>query len=158
MEVIVERFDAVSVIKEVVETTRILIGNKRVEVTASFSVEPLLIESDPVKFRQILNNLLSNAAKFTEAGCITVNASNTSGVLSVSVSDTGIGIREEDMGRLFSAFTQIEDAQTKRYEGTGLGLTITRHLVDLLGGQVSLQSIFMRGTTFTVNLPLAINR
>ena len=71
----------------------------------------------------------------------------------VSVRDTGIGIREEDLSRLFIAFNQLEDGKSKRYEGTGLGLTIAQNLLNLLGGAISIASKYGEGTTFTVHLP-----
>lgn len=97
---------------------------------------------------------MSNAAKFTDEGRIILEARREEGSFLVSVRDTGIGIREEDLKRLFTAFTQLEDAHTKRHEGTGLGLTITKHLVDLLGGEIKISSSFGEGTKFEISLPL----
>ncbi len=148
MTAIYEEFDAVRKLDEVVETARVLIGNKPVGARLVTSRQSLCIESDPVKFRQIILNLLSNAAKFTERGEITVRAEIDGGHILVSVSDTGPGIKPEDMEKLFTAFGQIEDAKTKRHEGTGLGLTVTRHLVGLPGGDIRLESQWGRGTAF----------
>lgn len=155
MEVIREEFDVGEVLREAAETTRVLLGNKPVEVDVSLSGGPIRLFSDRVKFRQILTNLLANSAKFTDSGGITVRANRCpDGYVEVEVGDTGIGIRAEDMEKLFTAFTQLEDSKTKRYEGTGLGLTITRHLVDLLGGSISVESTFGEGTLFRVRLPI----
>jgi signal transduction histidine kinase len=77
----------------------------------------------------------------------------TSDTVVIRVSDTGIGIRDEDVDRLFEAFTQFEDSKSKRHEGTGLGLTITRELLHLLGGAISVESRFGAGTIFTVRIP-----
>jgi signal transduction histidine kinase len=155
MDVICDRFDVVRIAREVAETTRLLLGNKPVEVEVIAHEGPIVIESDPVKIRQIVMNLMSNAAKFTDRGRIVLQAGIKDYHLTITVSDTGIGIKEEDIGDLFVAFNQLEDAMTKRYEGTGLGLTITRNLLNLLGGNITVSSQFGAGSTFTVFLPLA---
>ncbi len=155
MEVIHERVDVVAILRDVVETTKILIGAKPVSVALDADCDSLLATTDPGKLRQVLINLASNASKFTDQGSISFSLRTGGGEFTVSASDTGIGIREEDQGRLFTAFGQLEDAKTKRHEGTGLGLAITKNLVDLLGGVISLESAYGRGTVFSVTLPLA---
>ena len=154
MDVIYEEFDAVAKLDEIVETTKFLLGNKHVDVKLVTSEQSLFIESDPVKLRQIVLNLTSNAAKFTEDGSITVRMEVAGKFIGVSVSDTGLGIKQEDMEKLFTAFGQIEDAKTKSREGTGLGLTVTKYLVNLLGGEIRFESEWGRGTTFFVRLPI----
>ncbi len=154
MEIIYETFDIVTILREVAETTRILVGNKPIDVEVVAQDGPLFIVSDPVKVRQILTNLTSNAAKFTEKGRIVIALSTESGRLRIAVSDTGRGIKEEDLDKLFMAFSQLEDTKTKRHEGTGLGLAITKNLVDMLGGSISVSSKFGEGTTFDFYLPL----
>lgn len=154
MEVIVEHFDMAAMLREVEEITRVLIGNKPVDVDVITHESPLYIASDPLKIRQILTNLTSNAAKFTDSGRITLSLKMEADGIKITVSDTGIGIKEEDMDKLFSAFSQLEDAKTKRHEGTGLGLTITKNLLNMLGGSISVSSVYGKGTTFEVYLPL----
>jgi len=154
MEVMCEHFDVVAILREVAETTRILIGSKPVDVEVVAHDGPVFIVSDPIKVRQILTNLTSNAAKFTDKGRIVLALSTENERLRISVSDTGMGIKEDDFDKLFMAFSQLEDAKTKRHEGTGLGLTITKNLLDLLGGSISVLSKFGEGTTFEVSLPL----
>lgn len=153
MQVIAEDFDLVALMQEIVETTRVLKGDKPVEVFLAARESELDMFTDPVKFRQILLNLMSNSAKFTDAGRITLSVEPDPDHAVIDVSDTGLGIREDDLARLFAPFTQLEDARTKRHEGTGLGLTITRHLVDLLGGTIEVRSRFGEGTTFSVRIP-----
>lgn len=153
MEVICECFDVVAILREVAETTRILIGSKPVDVGVVVHDSPVFIVADPVKVRQILTNLTSNAAKFTDKGKIVLALGVKDSTIKISVKDTGIGIKEDDLNKLFTAFSQLEDAKTKRYEGTGLGLTITKSLLDLLGGSISVSSKFGEGTTFEVYLP-----
>ncbi len=157
MEIINEDFDLMRVIREVAETTRVLLGIKPVEVVISVAFRKLTIISDPVKVKQILTNLMSNAAKFTEQGTITIAVAASQAEVTVCVTDTGTGIKKEDMERLFTAFGQVGDVATKRHEGTGLGLTITRSLLDMLGGLITLRSEFGRGTTFEVVLPVKNN-
>jgi signal transduction histidine kinase len=154
MEVVRQEVDAVSLIAEIAETTRILIGKKPVTVEVAAPAVAVMISTDPVKLRQILMNLASNAAKFTESGRIELALSILGSSLAIAVSDTGIGIKEEDLGRLFAAFSQIEDAKTKTHEGTGLGLTISKNLAELIGGAISITSTYGKGTTFIVSLPL----
>lgn len=156
MRVIVEEFDVVPVLQEIAETTRVLLGSRPIDVIVSAQRPPVTIVSDPVKFRQMLLNLASNAAKFTEEGRIVLQQTGDGDTITVAVSDSGTGIRAEDLDKLFIAFHQIEDAHTKRHAGTGLGLTITRELAQLLGGRVSVESAYGVGTTFTVHIPKRI--
>jgi signal transduction histidine kinase len=132
----------------------VLAGGKAVEVVL-VSENARTVYTDPVKVRQVVINLTSNAAKFTEAGRIEIQQSYDAiaNAIVIRVIDSGIGIREEDVDRLFEAFTQLEDAKSKRHEGTGLGLTITRELIHLLGGAISVESEFGHGTTFTIRIP-----
>ena len=118
---------------------------------------PDVIQGDLLKWQQVLYNLVGNAVKFTDAGSITIRAFTKrlpEEVLVVQVTDTGIGIRSEDMNRLFENFMQLDDSYTKRFQGTGLGLAITRQLVSLMGGTIEVHSEHGRGSTFAVSVPL----
>lgn len=157
MNVFVEPFDLTLVLQEIAETTRVLLGGKPIDVIVSTESRNVEMVSDPVKLRQIVLNLASNAAKFTDAGRIVIQQTSTNGRMSIAVSDTGIGIRAEDVPKLFVAFSQLEDAHTKTHEGTGLGLAITRELTHLLGGYISVESEPGCGSTFTVHLPKEIH-
>ncbi|MCX7365238.1 MAG: ATP-binding protein, partial [Alphaproteobacteria bacterium] len=111
--------------------------------------------------RQILFNLLGNAIKFTEAGEIRIGAralstGNGRVSLALSVADSGIGMSEEQMARLFQPFVQADSSTTRRFGGTGLGLSIVRHLAELMGGDATVESVPGKGSTFTVTLDLAI--
>jgi signal transduction histidine kinase/CheY-like chemotaxis protein len=114
---------------------------------------PMLF-TDEDKLKQILMNLLSNAVKFTEAGAVTVTARRHDGEVRIAVADTGIGIPEEALGRIFDEFSQADSSTTRQYGGTGLGLSISRHLAQLMGGDITVQSTVGAGSTFTVTLPL----
>ena len=113
------------------------------------------IVADQRKLKQILFNLLSNAVKFTPAGgTVYVSAVRDGSSVEITVADTGIGIRKEDIPKLFHEFTQLESAYTKGFEGTGLGLALTRHLVELHGGRIWVKSEFGKGSRFSFTIPL----
>lgn len=114
------------------------------------------IFTDHNRFRQILFNLLSNAVKFSKekGGTVTVTSTIEGDTVKFSVSDTGIGIKEEEMGRLFQTFDQLDSGITKNYAGTGLGLAVSKKLVELMGGSISVESRYGEGSTFTFTLPV----
>ncbi len=113
-----------------------------------------VIHSDQDKIKQIILNLLSNAAKFTAEGEITLNARRENETLIVDVRDTGIGITAEALGKVFDEFQQADTSTTRQYGGTGLGLTISRDLAQLLGGDLTAQSEYGKGSTFTLTVPI----
>ena len=114
-----------------------------------------VVYSDQDKLRQVVLNLLSNAAKFTSAGRILVAARQLDGdSMRISVSDTGIGIAADDLPRVFMEFQQADNSTTREYGGTGLGLTISRDLALLLGGDLTAESEPGRGSTFTLTVPM----
>jgi signal transduction histidine kinase len=116
------------------------------------------LTADQTKVRQTLFNLLSNAAKFTSAGTITLAvACEADDWLTFAVSDTGIGMTEEQVGRLFEAFSQAEASTRSKYGGTGLGLAISRHFCRMMGGDLTVESVHGQGSTFTVRLPTAVS-
>ncbi|MDA8424193.1 MAG: HAMP domain-containing sensor histidine kinase [Nitrospiraceae bacterium] len=158
MEVSFQEINATALISEIAETTRILVGKKPVMVKVEAPPLAIMISTDPIKLRQIIMNLAGNAAKFTEQGEITLSLSIIgSSRLEIAVADTGIGIKEQDIDKLFIAFGQVEDAKTKQHEGTGLGLTISKNLAELINGSISIRSAYGQGTTFVVSLPLQNN-
>lgn len=119
---------------------------------------PDAISSDPVRLRQILSNLLTNALKFTAAGSVSLQVHRSADPrrLLFVVADTGIGIKQEQAARLFSAFSQAAGEIDRIFGGTGLGLSVSQELAGLLGGQISFQSEYTRGSTFTLDLPARI--
>ena len=117
------------------------------------------IVGDERKIRQILLNLLSNAVKFTpEGGRIGVTATATDGLITISVSDTGIGIAPEDQEAVFEEFRQVGRDDARKLEGTGLGLTLAKKFVELHGGQIGVRSQVGQGSTFTFTLPVQPER
>jgi two-component system, NtrC family, sensor kinase len=170
MELYLETFDLTSLIEQVVATIQPLLAQNNNKfklncVHEGFSPEnrPLgQMQSDLTKVRQCLLNLFSNACKFTHDGTITLTVTRkalgqSSDTITFQVSDTGIGMTSEQMGKLFQPFTQADASTTRRYGGTGLGLAITRHFCHLMGGQISLDSRLREGTTFTICLPAEIS-
>jgi len=125
-------------------------GNELV-IEVSEGMEP--VRTDKTRLNQILYNLLSNAAKFTSKGTITLKAVDDLNGVMISVQDTGIGIARTDLERIFEKFKQLETSKVKRYKGTGLGLAITQELVRLLKGKVTLESEINKGTRFSIWLP-----
>jgi PAS domain S-box-containing protein len=122
----------------------------------TFRVEPpppLIIETDLTRVRQILLNLLANAVKFTDAGEVTMWAYREDGMIVFAVRDTGIGIEPENLHRVFDAFWQVDQSATRRAGGVGLGLSVSRRLARLLGGDLSVESEAGQGTTFFLRLP-----
>jgi signal transduction histidine kinase len=113
----------------------------------------LTIRTDPVKLRQVLLNLLSNAVKYTDTGEISVKTESRDGVVDFLVTDTGVGVSEEHLEKIFEPFWQVEHTTTRRAGGTGLGLAVTRQFVELLGGSIDVQSSLGKGSTFIVSIP-----
>jgi len=121
---------------------------------------PSVIYSDPVRVRQCLVNLVSNAIKFTAAGHVFVNVyvqrQEDGDYIRFDVEDTGIGIPKDKIEKVFEAFTQADGSTTRKYGGTGLGLTITRQLVQLLGGSIEVRSEEGKGSVFSIILPAGV--
>ncbi|MDW6092933.1 ATP-binding protein [Vibrio rhizosphaerae] len=113
---------------------------------------------DPVRLMQIIFNLVGNAIKFTDEGEVKVELNTADDQLTIIVTDTGIGIKPEKLHYLFTPFIQADSTKTRNYGGSGLGLAITKHLVDLMGGQIHVESRLGKGTTFHVNLPLHLKK
>jgi signal transduction histidine kinase/CheY-like chemotaxis protein len=111
------------------------------------------IHADQIRFRQALLNLASNANKFTEKGTVTIAARTGHDWITIAVADTGIGMSEEQMGRLFQEFSQADASTTRKYGGTGLGLAISRHFCRMMGGDITVESKAGEGSTFTIRLP-----
>ena len=128
-------------------------GKKGLALVAEVEPGAGTIVSDRRRVEQVLLNLLSNAVKFTEAGSVTVSCVREGAWIVTRVRDTGIGIAPEELPKLFRPFRQLESGLTRRYEGTGLGLSICRRLVEMLGGEIAVESAPGRGSTFRVRLP-----
>ncbi|MBQ0042746.1 MAG: response regulator [Lachnospiraceae bacterium] len=128
-----------------------------------FQVEPELYNEfygDEIRIRQILVNLLTNAVKYTDTGRVTLHASGRENdeafLLTIAVKDTGRGIKPEAQKVLFDAFQRIDEKKDRRTEGTGLGLNITKHLINMMGGTLSVESVYELGSSFTVSIPQVV--
>ena len=114
-----------------------------------------IVKTDPTRLKQVLFNLLSNAVKFTpDGGSVMVKAEKLNGEIQISVSDTGIGIPKEKIEEIFKPFVQLDSSLSRQYEGTGLGLALTRRLVELLGGRIWVESQLGKGSTFHFTIPV----
>jgi PAS domain S-box-containing protein len=153
MEVHLEEFGVDAVIDEVLVTARPLVEKNGNQLEVRRNAAAGLIRSDRTKVRQILLNLLANASKFTQGGTVIFGATVSDGRVGLSVTDTGIGMTPEQMGRLFQAFAQADSSIAGRYGGTGLGLAISRRFARLLGGEIHVTSAKGHGSTFTLELP-----
>lgn len=134
-----------------------LLGDKPVTVNVEIDAGMPAFEADSIRLTQILNNLVSNAVKFTSEGEINLRASHSDGYIHFSVKDDGAGISAEDLESIFDEFSQADSSASRAVEGTGLGLTITRRLVQLHGGSMDVTSVVGEGSTFTVRLPVVAN-
>ncbi|MBK9964917.1 MAG: response regulator [Holophagales bacterium] len=150
-----ETFSVKEVAGELVEMLEAEAAGKGIALSSTVGDGLPLVTSDRTKCRHILQNLLGNAVKFTEAGRVEVSARATSDLLSISVTDTGIGIAADRLGVIFDEFRQADESTARTYGGTGLGLAIAKKYADLLRGSLEVVSTPGRGSTFTLTLPLA---
>ena len=156
-------FNIKNLLVETVKTHSSRINEKGLELHYTFSSSiPPLLTGDPNRLRQILNNLISNAIKFTEKGYITISILTMSEIndeveLKFIVSDTGIGISPGDIKRLFQSFSQLENSFTKEYGGSGLGLAISKNLIELMGGRIEVESEKGKGSSFYFSLKFKVS-
>ncbi|MCJ2084522.1 response regulator [Methylobacterium sp. E-005] len=156
VEIYAEDCDVAAVVREVATTVDGLIAKKGNVLSLDLAEDLGTAHTDVTKLRQCLINLLSNAAKFTENGRITLAVTRTADALRFAVADTGIGMTAEQVGKLFERFAQADASTTRRFGGTGLGLAITRAFAEMLGGAITVASREGEGTTFTLTLPLHV--
>src|SRR5437867_804386 len=160
MDLFLETIDVPAMIEEVVSTIKPLVqkNGNALKVECEENLGPM--RADATKVRQGLFNLLSNACKFTDKGTITLQVERQRGTgvghFVFRVSDTGIGMTQNQMDKLFKAFTQADASTTRKYGGSGLGLAITRHFCQMMGGDVSVESEPGKGSTFTIKVPAVV--
>jgi two-component system, sensor histidine kinase and response regulator len=147
-----------AVIEEVSTTLRTLAQAKHLRFEVGLPDREVSVRTDRRSLTQILINLANNAIKFTEKGSVRLELlereENGESFAEISVSDTGLGIRQEDQPKLFQAFMQVDSSSTRAYEGTGLGLHVSQKLASMIGGRISCESEYGRASTFTVSLPV----
>lgn len=156
IELVIEKLSVPQAINEGLTLVKEKAMRHNVKLKTELDPELKFIEADRLRFKQILFNLLSNAVKFSkpEGGVVTVRTKKEEDMAKISVSDTGIGIKKEDLGKLFKEFEQVSTGIARKYGGTGLGLAISKKLVELHGGKIRAESKFGEGSTFTFLLPL----
>ncbi len=156
IELVPDKMSVSVVIQETLSLIKEKAMDHNVILKTEFDPQIEFIQADRQRFKQILFNLLSNAVKFSKetGGTLTITAKKEGDMVKISVSDTGIGIKEENVSKLFQKFEQLESGISKKYGGTGLGLAITKQLVELHGGKIWAESQFGEGTTFIFLLPI----
>ncbi len=161
MELQLEDFALAPLIDTVVKTIEPLAAKNENRLAVSCNATIGMLHADQMRLRQALLNLMSNANKFTERGTIIVHArqaqENGRDWVTIAVSDTGIGMTPEQMGKLFQEFSQADASTTRKYGGTGLGLAISKRFCQMMGGDITVQSELGRGSTFTIRLPMMVD-
>ncbi len=159
LEILPSKYELFSMLNDCYNMAKVRADSKSLVFHMAIDRElPSLLFGDEVRIRQIINNFLSNAIKYTERGSVTLSLkyekTGTKQIaLIISVKDTGIGIREEDIDKLFEAFSRVEEKRNRNIEGTGLGLNITKRLVEMMGGDISVSSVYGEGSCFTARIP-----
>ena len=162
LEILPVEYELFSVINDCCNIAKVRAESKELTFRVMIDQEiPSYLCGDEVRIRQIINNFLSNAVKYTKEGSITLCVSFDSLpdnriMLTIAVKDTGIGIREEDLAKLFTSFTRLEEKRNRNIEGTGLGLNLTKNLVEMMGGEIYAESTYGKGSCFTAKIPQLI--
>jgi len=158
MEVFAQPFKIDEVINVATTTVEPMLKDGRVRIITEVAPSISIVRNDRDKLKQILLNLLSNAAKFTEQGEIRVSAWQENGTLKLAVSDTGIGMKREALDQVFEEFRQAESTTASKYGGTGLGLAIVKKFITLMGGEIRVESELGKGSTFTIRIPMELKQ
>ena len=155
IEVRLEPVDLEPCLQEVVSQLKPMANSKVLHLSLEIEPKLPLAQADSHRIRQVAINLISNALKFTEKGGVTISCkqSRNHNMLYVSVTDTGIGISPAALSYIFDTFRQADGSTTRRFGGTGLGLTIAKKLIELQGGEIAVESVLGEGTTFSFTLP-----
>jgi CheY-like chemotaxis protein/two-component sensor histidine kinase len=159
MELYIEEFDLKKVIDEIESTIKPLVEKNNNELKIDYNSDLKTMTADVTKIRQILLNLLSNSSKFTKEGTITISVTDSKAQdqsIDFTIADTGIGMTPEQVDKVFKPFTQADEKTTRKFGGTGLGLTITKMFAEMMGGDIDLSSEEGKGTTFIVTIPITV--
>ena len=158
MEIDLASVETIALLNGVYNLMKIRAEDKAIPLQLQYTSKiPKRFETDPLRFRQIMLNLVGNAIKFTDSGSVDIIVSFDEPNLIVAVQDSGVGIAKSDLQMLFQPFTQSDSTIKNRVGGTGLGLTICKRLVEILGGEIELDSIEGKGSCFTIKLPVAVD-
>ena len=153
MEVYIEPIELNAAINQAIDTVAPLIEGNGNQILFANSPAPVVINSDATKLSQSIINLLSNASKFTHNGQISLQLIPREQFIDIAIKDTGIGMTKEQLEKLFRKFTQADASTTRKFGGTGLGLTITQYFCQMLGGDITVESEQGHGSTFTIHIP-----
>ena len=162
LEILPVQYDLFSIVNDCCNMIKPKVENRPIKLNVEVNPEmPSGLYGDEVRIRQVINNFLSNAVKYTKEGRVTFSLdyemiSTKQLLLVISVTDTGIGIREEDLGRLFQPFARMEESRNRNIEGTGLGLNLTKSLIELMGGEIIVNSVYGVGSCFKARIPQTI--
>jgi signal transduction histidine kinase len=158
MELTPENFDISGMIQEVSDMVRPMAEKYMITMEVRCADDLGSMYSDSTRVKQMLFNLLSNSCKFSERGTVSLfvtrEIKDSTHWLSIRVSDTGVGMTEQQIGKLFQPFSQAETDTTRKYGGTGLGLVVTKQFCEMMGGDIRVESSYGKGTTFKVRLPI----
>ncbi|NJO29322.1 MAG: hypothetical protein HC874_18625 [Richelia sp. SL_2_1] len=147
-------FNITELIRLIVDDLRFFANQKNINLDVNINIQNVKVFNDPIRIQQILTNLISNAIKFTETGSVLIELQELDeDKIIIIVKDTGIGISQIDLNHIFQAFRQANQTKSRCYQGTGLGLTIVKDLLDLMGGNITVESQLGEGSTFRVELP-----
>ena len=157
MELYIEEFEFTELLKQIEATAKPLVEKNKNKFVIKSKAEGLKLKNDQTKLRQILFNMLSNAAKFTKKGKITLQIGVEKKTnIRFDIMDTGIGMSEEQLNNVFEEFTQAESSTSKDYGGTGLGLPISKKMTEMMGGKMDVESTEGEGTTFSITIPITV--
>jgi signal transduction histidine kinase len=156
MEVYAETFHLSDVVRMATSTVEPMLKDGRVRLVTEIAPDIPPLKTDREKLKQAVLNLLSNAAKFTEKGEIKVAAWRENGNVKLTVSDSGIGMKREALDYIFEEFRQADMSSTRRYGGTGLGLAIVKKFINLMGGEIGVESEAGKGSKFTITIPINV--
>lgn len=156
MQLAIEEADLKKILQQVTDIVQPLMAANNNKLTTSIAETDELLQVDAGKLLQIILNIVGNAAKFTQNGKVSIQAQYTAKKLEIIITDNGIGISSEQLTHIFEPFRQVDGSTTRKFQGTGLGLSISRHFCELMGGEITVKSVFHKGTTFTIVIPLPI--
>ncbi len=164
MDIVIVTYEPYSIFNNLASIVNSRIGSKEIEFTMDIPPNmPSRLLGDNMRIQQILVNLLTNAVKYTKSGSIHLKVEfvpdendNDTVIMKANITDTGCGIKKEDLGKLFKSFQQVDSKRNRNIEGTGLGLAITKRLLLLMNGNITVQSVYERGSTFSIELPQKI--
>ena len=153
MELVREDFKIADVVAEVAQSLAPMVAQKHLALETALDDPALVLHSDRKKCFQVLLNLANNAVKFTDTGRVLLAVRTAADGVELAVTDTGIGIKPENIAQLFEAFRQVDGSARRVYEGTGLGLYLCKQLATMLGGRITAESEFGKGSRFALTLP-----